>query len=176
MKTCALVIGHKKASPGAENTSSGVTEFAFNEQLAMEIEQKVSGVQIQRVYRRTYKTLPGDINELEPDFSISLHCNAFNQTASGTEVLFYHRSDKGRQMAEILNEKLVRALGLKNRGVQPKTAEDRGGYLLKNAAAPCVIAEPFFIDNDMDLEAATSKRQLLVSAYAEGIEAIADMI
>lgn len=176
MKTCALVIGHKKSSPGAENKSSGLTEYAFNEKLAMEIEEEVDGVEVQRVYRRTYETLPGDINALGPDFIISLHCNAFNSAASGTEVLYYHRSEKGKQIAGILNEKLVRALGLNNRGIRPKSAEDRGGYLLKATAAPCLIAEPFFLDNDGDLSVATEKRHLLVSAYAGGIQAIAELI
>jgi len=173
MKKCALVIGHKKASPGAVNPTSGLTEFSFNDKLAIDIEEEVGGTFVQRIYRRTYNTLPGDINEFNPDFIISLHCNAFNRSASGTEVLFYHRSTKGKLMAEILNEHLVEALGLKNRGTKPKTAEDRGGNLLKNTDAPCVIAEPFFIDNNDDLKTATDKRDALVKAYATGIEAIA---
>lgn len=173
MKKCALVIGHKKSSPGAVNTATGLTEFAFNEALAFKIESEVSGAEVQKVYRRTYNSLPDDINELAPDFIVSLHCNAFNQSATGTEVLYYHRSTKGKRMAEILNDSLVGALGLKDRGIKPKTTEDRGGSLLKNTAAPCVIAEPFFIDNDSDLQVAKDKQGDLVQAYAAGIVAIA---
>ena len=176
MKKCALVIGHKKSSPGASNKESGLTEFAFNEKLAMEIENEINDPSIQRVYRRTYNSLPNDINELNPDFIISLHCNAFNETASGTEVLYYHRSTKGKLMAEILNESLVDALGLSNRGIKPKSAEDRGGYLLKSTAAPCVIAEPFFIDNNSDLKAVNDNRDALIKAYATSIASIANAI
>jgi len=176
MKKCALVIGHKKTSQGASNQASGLTEYLFNDSLAQDIENKVSGVEIQRVYRRTYGTLPGDINALDPDFIVSLHCNAFNGSAGGTEVLYYHRSVVGKFMAELLNTKLVNALGLNNRGIKPKTAEDRGGYLLVSTDAPCVIAEPFFIDNDSDLRKAMNKRKKLVKAYAVGIEAIANQI
>ena len=79
-------------------------------------------------------------------------------------------------MAGILNEQLADALGLRNRGVKPKNAEDRGGYLLKNTEAPCVIAEPFFIDNNEDLRTATGKREMLVKAYARGIEKFAKSI
>lgn len=175
MKKCALVIGHKKSSPGASN-EMGLTEFAFNEKLAMEIEDEVNDVVTQRIYRRTYNTLPSDINEFNPDFIISLHCNAFNKTASGTEVLYYHRSTKGKLMAEILNEKLLGALGLNNRGIKPKSAEDRGGYLLKSTLAPCVIAEPFFIDNNSDLKVVIDKRDALIKAYATSIESIANSI
>jgi len=175
MKKCALVIGHKKSSPGASN-EMGLTEFAFNEKLAIEIEDEVNDVVTQRIYRRTYNTLPSDINEFNPDFIISLHCNAFNKTASGTEVLYYHRSIKGKLMAEILNEKLLEALGLNNRGIKPKSAEDRGGYLLKSTLAPCVIAEPFFIDNNSDLKVVIDKRDALIKAYASSIESIANSI
>lgn len=176
MKKCALVIGHKKSSSGASNQSSNLSEFDFNDKLAIEIEQKVSGVEVQRVYRRTINTLPHDINDLNPDFIISLHCNAFNQSASGTEVLYYHRSKKGKEMASALNTRLVKALGLNNRGIKAKSAEDRGGSLLKNTNAPCVIAEPFFIDNDSDLKMANDNREQLVKAYANGIKAIAKLI
>ena len=176
MKKCALVVGHKKSSPGASNKASGLTEFIFNDKLAIDIEEEISGVEVQRVYRRTYNSLPGDINELDPDLIVSLHCNAFDGSASGTEVLYYHRSTKGELIASILNEHLVESLGLKNRGIKPKTAEDRGGYLLKNTVAPCVIVEPFFIDNNEDLKTVTDKRNLLVKAYANGIEAISKSI
>lgn len=176
MKTCALVIGHKKYSPGAVNLASGINEFKFNEQLAIEIEQRVSDVLIQRVYRRTYNTLPLDINELDPDFVISLHCNAFNKTASGTEVLYYHRSKKGKLFADILQKKLVLALSLPDRGIKSRTVEDRGGYLLKQTNAPCLISEPFFIDNDSDLEIVTTNRFALVDAYAAAINDIAQSL
>jgi hypothetical protein len=32
-KLCALVIGHKKRSPGALNTNANLSEFDFNEDL-----------------------------------------------------------------------------------------------------------------------------------------------
>ncbi|KXJ52413.1 MAG: N-acetylmuramoyl-L-alanine amidase [Neptuniibacter pectenicola] len=176
MKTCALVIGHKKNSPGAVNEHRNLSEFTFNEALAKEIESAVVGVHIQRVYRRTYSALPSDLNELEPDFILSLHCNAFNKTASGTEVLYYHRSALGRQMADILQVHLVHALGLPNRGIKPKNSEDRGGYLLQKTNAPCLIAEPFFIDNDHDLEIAFTSYAALIEAYARAIEQMAELV
>ena len=172
-KLCALVIGHKKSSPGAVNESSGLTEFDFNEDLAIRIEKKVKKTEVQRIYRRTYKELPDDINTLDPDFIISLHCNAFNRKASGTEVLYYHNSDASRTIAEILRRDLVDFLGLPDRGIKPKTSEDRGGYLLRYTNAPCVIAEPFFIDNDQNLSKAKENPEGLAAAYAGSIDEIA---
>tara|TARA_Y100000782_G_scaffold43039_1_gene48115 strand:+ start:319 stop:861 length:543 start_codon:yes stop_codon:yes gene_type:complete len=174
MKTCALVIGHKKNSPGAVNPTDGLSEFVFNEELAKAIESRVRGVFVQRVYRRTYSSLPEDINELEPDFIVSLHCNAFNRSATGTEVLYYHRSKTGKKIAEVLQNKLVDALGLTDRGIKAKSSEDRGGYLLKKTDAPCLIAEPFFIDNDDDLLTAQRHMGALIDAYTLAIEEMAE--
>ncbi|RLB02402.1 MAG: hypothetical protein DRG83_08590 [Deltaproteobacteria bacterium] len=171
-KLCALVIGHKKKSPGAVNEKLHLTEFDFNEDLALKIEKKVRLAEVQRVYRRTYSELPGDINALNPDFIVSLHCNAFNKRASGTEVLYYHKSAKSEKMAKIVLKHLVDFLKLPNRGIKPKTAEDRGGYLLRYTNAPCVIAEPFFIDNNDDLAKALSDKDGLAEAYARAIDEI----
>jgi len=171
-KLCALVIGHKKGSPGAENLATRLSEFDFNDDLARRIEQKVSKMAVQRVYRRTYDTLPGDINALAPDVVVSLHCNAFNRQASGSETLYHQNSTKGKEVAAILQEQLVGHLGLPNRGIKAKGAEDRGGYLLRYTAAPCVIVEPFFIDNDDDLARAQADLEGLALAYARAIDAL----
>ncbi len=171
-KLCALVIGHKKRSPGATNANANLSEFDFNEDLALRIEKRVQNVEVQRIYRRTYKELPDDINALGPDFIVSLHCNAFNKKASGSEVLYYHRSEKGRKIAEILLGHLVKHLKLPDRGIKPKSAEDRGGPLLRYTKAPCVIAEPFFIDNDEDLARAQEDLYGLAGAYTTAIDKI----
>ena len=176
MTTCALVIGHKKSSPGARNEAAGIAEFEFNEKLAMDIEAKVQDVFIQRVYRRTFQALPHDINELNPNFIISLHCNAYNKEASGTEVLYYYKSENGKKMAEILDRHLVGALELPDRGILPRNVENRGGYLLKYTNASCVISEPFFIDNDRDYARAMERYEQLVMAYALAIEEIEETI
>ena len=175
-KLCALVIGHKKRSPGAKNAKANLSEFDFNEDLALRIETRVMKAEVQRIYRRTYEELPDDINLLEPDFILSLHCNAFDGKVSGTEVLHYHRSEKGKRMAEIALDHLVEHLKLRNRGIKPRTAEDRGGYLLRYTEAPCVIAEPFFIDNDNDLARAREDVDGLAGTYAAAIEDISQVV
>ncbi len=175
-KLCLLVIGHMKSSPGAVNINSDVTEFDFNDNLALRIENKVNQTEIQKVYRKTYKELPDDINAIAPDFVVSLHCNAFNTKASGTEVLYYHKSETGKKMAEKFLNYLIEHLKLPDRGIKPKSAENRGGYLLRYTKAPCVIAEPFFIDNDSDLSKAQEDIEGLAEAYAKAIESVSKII
>ena len=173
---CALVVGHSSRSQGAINVSTGKTEFIFNSELADDIRcrLKSTNIEIDIVFRDKYRDLPGKINAYKPDFIISLHCNAFNMEASGTEVLYYHKSKTGHMIARVLHENLVDALELNNRGIKPKTSEDRGGFLLRYTHAPCVIAEPFFIDNNHDLDQAKIQYEWLVKAYADSILQIQD--
>ncbi len=161
-----LVVGHKPESPGA-SSPSGMTEFDFNDQLAQAIIDQLTDIKL--VYRHNYRTLPDIINRKRPDFIISMHCNAFNRKVKGSEVLYYHKSGKGKIMAQILQDEFV-AIGQKDRGIKPKSSEDRGGYLLKNTHAPCVICEPFFIDSELD--DIYTKYSQLVDAYVQGIRKI----
>jgi len=178
MKRCALVIGHRADRPGACNKTYNICEFEFNSKLvnnimasfADPIEPNVN-IELIKVLRRTYKELPNDINKLNPDFIVSFHCNAFNGKTSGTETLYYYKSEKSRKAAEIFQKNLVKALNLPDRGIKGKGEEDRGGYLLKNTNAPCVLIEPFFIDNDKEFEIVQSLRNnLIVSVQLSIIE------
>ncbi len=165
----ALVVGHKETSKGAYNSVHDVSEFDFNKQLAKDIVNETSE-DVEIIYRSTYRSLPIEINTTYPSFVISLHCNAFNTKVSGTEVLYYHSSIRGKKLATIFQEKFKTALDLPDRGVKSKSAEDRGGYLLRYTKAPCIICEPFFIDNVDDLTKARGNYIGLVNAYARAIE------
>jgi N-acetylmuramoyl-L-alanine amidase len=71
---------------------------------------------------------------------------------------------------------LAGKLNLPNRGIKPKTTEDRGGTLLKYTNAPCIIAEPFFIDNDNDLDRALEDLDGLAKAYANAIDEMSQVV
>lgn len=149
----ALVIGHQQQSPGAGNVNYETNEFKFNQALAHDIENNFFEYnqidEIVVVYReRTYSSLPQEINDLHPDLIVSLHCNAFNTQANGCEMLYYHKSKKGKEVARIFQNGLIQILDNKDRGIKAKRSEDRGGYLLRYTKAPAIICEPFFIDND----------------------------
>jgi len=175
---CNLIVGHRANHPGACNKTHNMCEYLFNNILACDIQDKLKGsdIYISIIYRRTYKTLPDDINKVNPDFFISLHCNAFNGKTNGTETLYYHTSKRSKKMAEILQKNMLKAYGFKNRGVLARTTEDRGGYLLRYTNMPGVIAEPFFIDNDDAYETVMTNYDKLVKAYVDSIEAIVKVI
>ncbi|MCK4527514.1 N-acetylmuramoyl-L-alanine amidase [candidate division WOR-3 bacterium] len=177
MQKIALVIGHTEKSPGAINTTCGVSEFDFNRKLVTSIAAIIDDrCEVKIVYRERYSDLPEKINAWNPDFVICFHANAFNGRVMGAETLFYHKSKKGKEMATIFQSNIVKALGLKDRGIKGKSSEQRGGYVLRFTEVPCILIEPFFIDNDDDYKTAVNKYPELVGACVDSIYEIIETI
>jgi len=174
MKKVGLVVGHRPSAQGAVNRSRNVSEYKFYELFVEDLQSCLAsnglanGVIIHRDdTRKGYNKLPGRINKLGFDFIISFHANAYNGRASGSEVLYC--SKKGKILADIMQNSQMIALELPNRGLKYRDEEGRGGHLLWNTIAPCVIVEPFFIDNDDDLQRVSSRYEELIEAYAFAI-------
>lgn len=194
-KKIAIVVGHHRFAQGAYNADKKLTEFSFNEKLASYIKAKCpEGIDIEIVYRQpvkgSYIYLPAVLNDLEPDFIISLHCNAYNKKVSGTETLHHFNSSRGKAMATILQNNLVAYLGLPDRGLKLRRARQekppeamlekdkegnlvpmspRGGHILKYTEAPCVITEAFFIDNNDDVDKVMPDVAGLAQVYIDSI-------
>lgn len=170
-----IIVGHKPSRPGATNQRYRMSEYTFNSALAeaiVSILKRSPWIKPFVIFRQpdSYSKLPAKVNATGVEFAISLHANAYDKSATGTEVLYYEGSPKGKELARILQSSLLLALGLANRGIKPRDEEDRGGTLLRYTSMPCVIAEPFFIDNDGDLIRARDRWTELATAYADAIE------
>ncbi len=176
---CVIDIGHSPRDKGAEGALDGkeYNEFDYNSGLAEMITPLVGNAEIIVIHRNVgkdgYKTLPADTNRYNPAFAVSLHANSSSPAATGSEVLHYASSKEGRKLAAILQEQFLKALGLPDRGLKPRTSADRGGLQLFATKAPIVIGEPFFISNTADLRAAVDKKGALAAAYATAIDAYA---
>lgn len=177
MKKIALVIGHNKIAQGAYNKSLKISEFEFNDGLVYKIADKIQDFCIVDIvyrdnYRGAYSNLPNKINDLKPDYIISFHCNAFNTVAKGCEQLYYYKSNKGEKMAQILQDELIEGMNFVDRKIKPRNASHRGGHLLKKTNAPCVITEPFFIDNDKEYEYVKKNYDTFINCYVRAIKKI----
>ncbi len=81
----------------------------------------------------------------DPDAEIfvSVHCNAFSSpSAHGTETYYYGGSWQGQRLAELLDEELVAAGGLTDRGVKSANF-----YVMRHSAIPSSLVELAFITN-----------------------------
>ena len=176
---CVIDVGHSPSASGACGSHQGskICEHAFNTDLAARILPLVKSAEVIVISRDDnksgYKNLPSKTNALNPDFVISLHANAHNGTASGSEVLHFHTSTQGKKLARILLGEFLSALDLRSRGLKSRTSSDRGGLQLSKTRAPIVIGEPFFIDHPSDLATAVKKTAALARAYATAIDTYA---
>ncbi len=86
------------------------------------------------------------IDSASPDLAISIHQNSYHQDeVSGPQMFYYSGSEKGKQLAEILQEEFQEALGLEKSTRSAKA--NNSYYLLLNVKAPMVIAECGFLSN-----------------------------
>lgn len=83
---------------------------------------------------------------------LSLHCNAFNGTASGTES--FYRGESNKALAKSINDAVVKALGTKDRGVKTEGSSQHS-RLAVMSFQPCILLEIGFIDNPDDFKKMT---------------------
>lgn len=102
-------------------------------------------------------------NEWGADIFVSLHCNAFNTQARGTETLY--KSFNGQRLANDIQSQLIRSINTVDRGV--KKRDDL--WVLNGTDATAVLVEMAFIDNDDDLEMLNNDLDTIVRAIARGI-------
>ena len=94
------------------------------------------------------------------DLDISIHFNAFNGKAHGSEV-FQYNSNTSSVCNAILNA--ICALGFTRRGVKDGT----GLYVIRNTISPAILIECCFCDNSGD--AAKYKAETMATAIVKGI-------
>lgn len=85
------------------------------------------------------------INDANPALTVSIHQNSYHQEEiSGGQVFYYKKSDKGKRLAEIIQERFDYVLGEKNtRLAKPND----NYYLLLHVKSPIVIVECGFLTN-----------------------------
>lgn len=109
-------------------------------------------------------TVTETANEWGADIFVSIHCNAANTEARGTEVECYG-GGAGEQLAQCIQSQIVNSIGTVDRGVKymPQL------LVLKYTDMPAVLVETAFIDNDEDAQLLTDKQDEFSRAIARGI-------
>jgi len=134
--------------------SNGVTEAEIVMQWANELRDILRARKIAVVRTRVDAKDPCSISErariakrYNGTIMLSLHCNAANGTASGTET--FYRGESNKAFATRLNQAVVTALGTKSRGVKTE-GQSQHATLAVMSFQPCFLIELGFIDNAGD--------------------------
>jgi N-acetylmuramoyl-L-alanine amidase len=123
------------------------------------IESRVDNASSQNEYLKKCVE-PANANNC--DLFVSIHFNAFNGRAFGTEVLVYSETSKAKDEAQRISNK-ISSLGYKNRGV--KIRNDL--YVLRHTKMPALLVECCFIDNLGDMNMYNPED--MAKAIVEGI-------
>ena len=149
----AIVVGHNQVAQGAVRPDTGETEYVWNLDLArMIVEEAVAFPAIEvGVFKRQpgggytheIRTVYREVDAWDADGSCELHFNSHtNRQATGTEVLS-SGSAQSLAFAGAMQERLIDALDLRDRGVKIRRS-GRGSESLMSGQAPAILIEPFF--------------------------------
>jgi N-acetylmuramoyl-L-alanine amidase len=94
------------------------------------------------------------------DVFISLHCNAANGQAEGTET--FYRGGKNKSLATSCNEAVCSALGTKDRGIKTEGASQHSRLAVLNFPR-AVLIELGFIDHPSDRARMTDGQLMLLA-------------
>jgi len=166
----AIVVGHTSRSPGADGVVPiSQNEYPWNKDLAQKIynrcvasgvEAKIffrDGIGISGAYRQVAKWGATCVAEL--------HFNSFNGRAHGTETLYDEDVNTGSEAwAQRLQDEMLSALGLHDRGLKERDTGDRGYASVSALDIPSALIEPFFGDNPSEARIGNAKKDELAEA------------
>ncbi len=159
MTTVILDPGHGMANrrpghfdPGA--TASGIREADIAMAWANELRGILQAAGARVVRTRIDNSDPAPVGQRAAiarqyggDIMLSLHCNAANGNANGTETFF--RGEKNRAMAGAINAAVVAALGTRSRGVKTEDQSQHASLAVMDFQ-PGFLLEIGFIDHFAD--------------------------
>lgn len=176
-KVLLLDAGHGGKDPGT--SGNGMQEKNLNLTIAQKIARKLQGSGIKVYMTRDSDVYPENSTRAKTandiaDLMVSIHMNSGPETANGTETLYQvHANDNGarltsKQLAEILQGKVVSATGNTNRGAKLWTDV----LILNRTTVPAVIVEVIFITNTGDALKISNPtyQDQVAQAIADGIQ------
>lgn len=114
---------------------------------------------------RSNASVTAEANQWCADIFVSLHCNAANGRAHGTEMLIYARDTKAERLARAIEWQIVTSLGTHDRGIKERPAL----IVLHATQMPAVLVEMAFIDHLPEAKLLVDKADVFARAIARGI-------
>lgn len=166
-RTVVVDAGHGGMDGGVTGVNTGVKESDLNLVMAKLLGEYLKSGGFDVVYtRRTSGGLykEGDVNKKSADMHrraeiisradpvavVSIHMNTFSSPSRrGAQVFFDAGSEKGRALAELVQDELNRTFNVPDTG-REFSALAAEKYLLQNSPAPAVIVECGFLSNPAD--------------------------
>jgi N-acetylmuramoyl-L-alanine amidase len=157
--------GHEpNVDPGALGSKATEAEVTQKLMLLVSAYLEKAGCEVMAVQTADLADICNVTNRWGADILVSIHCNAFNQKAKGTETFAYYGSREGDSLAHHIQSQIVTSLATTNRGVK-----EAGFYVLKHSKCTAVLVETAFIDNKGDEQLLIDKTDEFARAIARGV-------
>lgn len=157
-KIVVIDAGHGGSDPGTTSISNK-QEKDFNLALSLKVQELLlKEPEIEVVMTRESDVYPTRTervqlaNKLNADVFVSIHGNSVLESpqATGTETHYYQRSSS-KQLAEAIHKRLVKAMGLKDRGIKNTSLQ-----VIRETKMAAVLLEVGFLSNVSDEQAMMS--------------------
>ena len=108
---------HRKLDSGAVNPVSGLREADVAWNVTTEIPGSIreilenAGIDVEVLQSDSLSEITDVANNSGCDYFVSIHCNAFNTIAKGTEVEVYGFNTYGAQLGQSIQDAIVNKLG-----------------------------------------------------------------
>ena len=157
MKIC-IDPGHGGSDPGA--VGCGLQEKDIALLISSKVKYYLQNVDYQVVMTRetdrdvgyAYDSVVEELqprcdisNRAEADIFVSIHCNAFNKEAKGTQTSYFAGSVEGSKLADCVQKQIIDLGGLTDRGTNTQSL-----YVTKHTDAVAILVEMAFIDQAED--------------------------
>lgn len=164
--------GHDRSlDSGAVNPISGLREADVVWNVTVEIPNSIksilenAGIEVEVLQSDSLSEITNSANWSNCDYFVSIHCNAFNTVAKGTEVEVYGFNTYGAELGQSIQNAIVSKLGTVDRGIK----ERPNLYVLKYTDMPACLVELAFIDNYEDEQLLQNNLSDFAYAVAKGI-------
>ncbi len=164
MKICINGGHHPTRDSGA--VGSRITEAQYTARMMASVADYLTkaGCTVLTVQEKNLSAICSAANNWDTDLFVSIHCNAANKRARGTETFAYHGSKEGNRLAACIQNQLVNSIDTTDRGVK-----EAGFYVLKYTDAPAALVEIAFIDNEDDEALLLEHQDDIARAIARGV-------
>ena len=170
---------YKDYDTGAEGNGLREQDITFYIANTLKYKLESQGIEVKMSRNSLYDCLGYDMesslqkraelaNQWNADLFISIHCNAFNKMAFGTEVYCesnsYEMKATGYQLAKKVQNRVVSLCSTFDRGVKPARYK-----VLTKTNMPAILIETAFIDNPDDANKLENKQELFARGIYEGV-------
>ena len=175
-KLIAIDNGHGLNTAGKRCPDDSMREWQFNHTTAKYLKEELeyNGFKVLMVSDTQadtpLATRVETINKAKADMSISIHANAFQGSywgdANGIETFAYSSTSKGNTIAKLVQAELIKATGLRDRGVKYNSL-----YMTRKPNCPAILCECGFMDNlkEANLLKSDDYRRKCAKAMCKGI-------